>query len=206
MWEVGECVGWTRMLAAAGIIGLQQRSLTSPWTDGQTWSPKASIPRKPRYNSHPLSPSPTPSLYHPLGSLGLAKPAFAHRVYDFNRMEIRRESRVIRSYFPRNAAELASAYSVPVFFFYLSKCHNAATRKLECWFVILYLPFHRFLFRLERLVTCVDCQTYLRISFSNQSRFHQILCSTFVDWNCICISVEVLQNDTKFDILKRKYV
>lgn len=124
VWEVGECVGWTRMQAAAGIIGLQQRSLTSPWTDGQTWSPKASIPRKPRYNSHPLSPSPTPSLYYPLGSLGLAKPAFAHGVYDFNRMEIRRESRVIRSYFPRNATELASAYSVPVFFF---TCRSVTT-------------------------------------------------------------------------------
>lgn len=86
----GEGVGWTRTRAAAGIIGLQQRSLTRPWTDGQTWSPKASIPRKPRYNSLSSSSSSSSSISL---SFSLAKPnVFARGVYGgWNRMEIRGE-------------------------------------------------------------------------------------------------------------------
>ena len=146
----GEGVGWTRTRAAAGIIGLQQRSLTRPWTDGQTWSPKASIPRKPRYNSLSSSSSSSSSISL---SFSLAKPnVFARGVYGgWNRMEIRGEPGD-PFVFPAKCglpACLSAALYPFFFFFFLSKCDNfSGTGKLVRRFFLF------FVYSLQRSFVC----------------------------------------------------
>lgn len=133
----GEGVGWTRTRAAAGIIGLQQRSLTRPWTDGQTWSPKASIPRKPRYNS--LSSSSSSSISLSRSAWQSRTCSLAGSTADGTEWKYG-ESRVIRSYFPRNADCLPAFQPLCIrFFFFFFICPSVTTfLEQGNWYVVFF--------------------------------------------------------------------
>ena len=156
--------GWTRtQQAAAGIIGLQQRSLTSPWTDGQTWSPKASISRKLRYNS-PASLSRSLSLSYVLSrpphsacSAWQSRPRVRSRglrLQQNGNVNRERERERESGWSVRISREIRPSCLSPalvhpcVLFLFTRASATSDNQNVDLWLIFFFFSFPYFLFRL----------------------------------------------------------